>query len=449
MRFLLLIIICPLVLAACGGDRAGDQQESASFPTQAIRIVVPFSPGGGSDTFARAIQATIDENDLLPHGFVIENQPGTGGTTGSRKVKDSEPDGYRILFLHDAIVTAKYANKASYGPEAFAPIAATGELGAVIAVGPDSEFETLTDLMASAAEQPESISFAANLGAPSHFWARLLEDASPERAAKFRFVQSGGGALRFGDLKGGHIAASAFSVAEYLQFRSEGLRALAFLGEQRDPALAEVPTAKEQGFDVVAGNLQSWWAPLGTPPERIAVIETALQNAMQVESLRERMAAQQIAPTFHDSESLKTEIARREAIARQVEVRNLPRQPNIPKWTLIAAAVLATLSIAARIRSRRKGSEPAPAEKSKSRRLADLPWQAFTLLGMVAVIIALWQLGSYGFRAMAVLVVMATGFQLREKVSGLDLLILLIGGCALAFGCHWLFGEILQVDLTP
>jgi tripartite-type tricarboxylate transporter receptor subunit TctC len=443
----LALTLCLFSVVACD-ERSSDRDGPAEFPTEAIRVVVPFSPGGGSDTFARAIQAAISEKDLLPHGFVIDNQPGTGGTTGSRKVKDSEPDGYRILFLHDAIVTAKYAKQANYGPEAFAPIAATGELGAVIAVGPDSEFKTLGDLMAAAAEQPESISFAANLGAPSHFWARLLEDASPQRAAKFRFVQSGGGALRFGDLKGGHIAVSAFSVAEYLQFRSEGLRALAFLGEQRDPSLTEVPTAIEQGFDVVAGNLQSWWAPLGTPPQRIAVIESALQQAMQAESLRERMAALQIAPTFHDSKSLKTEIVRRETIARQVEVRNLPSQPNIPKWTLIVVVVLTVWSVLGRIRDRRKTGKTAQTLASKPRQLADFPWQAFALLSMVAVIIALWQLGSYGFRAMAVLVVMATGFQLREKVSGLDLLILLIGGCALAFGSHWLFGEILKVDLN-
>ncbi len=449
MRLTLFICLLSVLsgLAACH-DRVGDRATLASqFPEKPIRVVVPFSPGGGSDIFARAVQQAVAENQLLPHGLVIENQPGAGGTIGSRTVMNETPDGYRLLFLHDAIVTARYAGQAEFGPEAFAPIAATGELGAVIVVGPDSRFQSLGELMDAANSSPETISFAANMGAPSHFWALLLENASPQGSARFRFVQSGGGALRFGDLKGGHIEASAFSVAEHLQFQSEGLRALAYLGEQRHPALPDVPTALEQGFDVVAGNLQSWWAPLGTPAERISVIADALEKAMQSDSLRQRMDEWKIEPVFLDAEQLREEIAEREQDVRRVAARQLPTQPNLPKWTAMVTALVALWTAWGwwkNHRQRRTLERPAGHSTSEKPRI---PWSALTLFASVAVLIALWQLQSLSFPWMAGLLVVISGFQLRQRISGLDLLILIaIGGC-LALGSQWLFTNVLSVTL--
>lgn len=437
----LCLFIAFALLSGCG-DRRGDRATSASeFPEKPIRVVVPFSPGGGSDIFARAVQQAVAENHLLPHGLVIENQPGAGGTIGSRTVMNETPDGYRILFLHDAIITARYAGQAEFGPEAFAPTAATGELGAVIVVGPESRFQSLGELMNAASAAPETISFAANMGAPSHFWALLLENASPQGTARFRFVQSGGGALRFGDLKGGHIEASAFSVAEHLQFQSEGLRALAYLGEQRHPALADVPTALEQGFDVVAGNLQSWWAPLGTPTERIAVIADALEKAMQSDSLIQRMDEWKIEPVFLDAEQLREEIAERERAVRNVAARGLPSQPNLPKWSAMVTALVALWTAWGCWKNRERPVGAPTAEKS------GIPWPSLTLFGSVTVLIALWQLNSLSFAWMAGLLVVVSGFQLRQRISGLDLLILIAIAAGLALGSQWLFTNILSVTL--
>ncbi len=440
MRYLYLILSL-LCLVACD-DRGGDRTTSTGFPTKPIKVVVPFSPGGGSDTFARAVQSVIRDEALLPEPLIIVNRPGAGGTIGSRSVKNAFPDGHTILFLHDAIVTARHAGQATYGPNAFEAIAGTGELGAVIAVGPDSEFDSLEQLMKAAAETPETISFAANLGAPSHFWALLLEKASPDSAARFRFVQSGGGALRFGDLKGGHVAVSAFSVAELLQFKSEGLRAVAYLGEQRHPALPEVPTASEQGIDVVAGNLQSWWAPKGTPPERIAIIANALGTAMQSDALRVRMDEWQIEPNFLDAEQLKTEIEHRDLLASEVAARKLPGLPNVPLWTLIAASALVVLSLFGR---KKIDSQPEPQPSLATRNKTLTPM--LTMLGLTLMTIALWQVGRIGIYAVAFCLVIGAGVQLRERISGLNLITLAAVALALALTSDWLFKTMLGVDL--
>ena len=104
-------------------------------------------------------------SNLLPQPLVIINQGGAGATIGSRRVKDAEPDGYTTLILHDAILTAKFSGTVDYGPEAFEPIAGTGEVGMVIAVLDDSEFKSLDDLMTRTYQRPNEVTFGANLGA--------------------------------------------------------------------------------------------------------------------------------------------------------------------------------------------------------------------------------------------------------------------------------------------
>ena len=115
----------------------------SAFPDKPIRVIVPFSAGGGSDTFVRLIQKAVEEEALLPQPLVVINVPGAGGTIGSRKLKVEEPDGYTIMCLHEAILTAKYAGNADYGPEAFEAIAGTGEIGILLAAAEDSPYENL------------------------------------------------------------------------------------------------------------------------------------------------------------------------------------------------------------------------------------------------------------------------------------------------------------------
>ena len=116
-------------------ELASDNQD---YPSRPIHVVVPYAAGGGSDTFVRIVQQGIAEGDLLPQPLVIINQAGGIGTIGSREVKNAPPDGYKILCHHNAIITAKLAGTVTYGPEAFEPIAMTGEMSMVILVRADA-----------------------------------------------------------------------------------------------------------------------------------------------------------------------------------------------------------------------------------------------------------------------------------------------------------------------
>lgn len=334
-----------LVLYLCGCSPQPDKQQA--YPSRPIEVIVPFAPGGGSDTFARLIKAAMAENDLLPHPLVIINAAGAGGTIGSRRVLNSRPDGYTVLLLHDAIFTAKRYGVALYGPESFEHVAATGRAGMVLAVNENSEFDSLGGLLKAAADDADTVSFAANLGAPSHFLGLIVQqkfNANQEhRKVQFRFAQSGGGADRFASIKGGHADATVFSLDEYLRFQPDGIRAIAFFGEERTDRAPEIPTAMEQGVDVTFSNMQYWWMPKGTPSDRVSRFTLALRDAMQSPELRLKLDAMKIDPVMLTDQRLTEHLNHRDEILKKVDPGTRSPLPNFHLVLLASSLALGSL----------------------------------------------------------------------------------------------------------
>ena len=108
-------------------------EEQSSYPSRPVKVVVPFAAGGGSDVLARILLSGVERSAVSREPLVVLNVGGAGGTIGSRRVKNAEPDGYEILALHDGVFTARQFGKVGYGYEAFTPIAATGRDGVVVA----------------------------------------------------------------------------------------------------------------------------------------------------------------------------------------------------------------------------------------------------------------------------------------------------------------------------
>ena len=135
------LVVSTIIASSFAFSSNSSRNPTAAYPHRPIKLVVPFTAGGGTDTFARIIKKAIEDNHLLPQPLVIINIGGAGATIGSRRVKDSKPDGYTAMILHDAIVTAKFSGKASYGPEAFEPVAGTGEVGMVITVADNAKYQ--------------------------------------------------------------------------------------------------------------------------------------------------------------------------------------------------------------------------------------------------------------------------------------------------------------------
>ncbi|MEM8952628.1 MAG: tripartite tricarboxylate transporter substrate-binding protein [Verrucomicrobiota bacterium] len=429
-----------LLLAACNPS---DDKPSQSYPHKPVKIIVPFGAGGGSDQFVRVVQKTIRDENLLPQPLVVINVPGAGGSIGSRRVKDALADGYTLLNLHEGIITAKYAGITPYGPEAFTPIAATGTAGMVVCVDENSPHQDLASLMETAGAEPDTIVFGANVGAPSYFAGRQLEAQAPGSA--FRYVQTGGGAKRFASLQGGHIDATAFSISEYFQFRDAGIRALAFLGQDRHPEAPDLPTATEQGYDVVSSGIQFWWAPRGTPQERIEVFADALERAMNSEALRETLAEMKVDPVVLRGDALRREIDRREKAIASVGIAELDRLPNLPNFLIVILSLCAAWILIDELRKNAGRSSREPNSSS-----APLRWPLMiaVLLLSAAYVLAM-QIGRVSFPVATLVYVPLLGLAwLKGRPIGIRPVFILVGaGLALGFGCFYLFTQVLVIDL--
>jgi tripartite-type tricarboxylate transporter receptor subunit TctC len=331
--------------AVCASHSAA-KKRGAEYPQKPIKVIVPFNPGGGTDTFVRFINKAIKDQKLMPHSLVVVNKPGGATTIGSSYVKYSKPDGYTILCLHEALMTTKATGQSPHGPDSFEPIAATGEEGQMILVKTNSPFKDLKDFVKAAEKEPNTIKFGVNLNAPPHFSGIMLEDAS--NGAKFRFVPTGGASKRLSALEGGHVDAAIFTVSEYIRYREMGLRALAYLGEERHPSkeISSVPTGGEQGYPVVNSNLQYWWFPKGTDQQIIDYFTEVLRKAMKSSYVLENLDRLKIIPRVITGEDLHERVEAKMKDFNEMKVEKQIELPNLTNWTLGMIALFLVIVIA-------------------------------------------------------------------------------------------------------
>ena len=303
-------------LIAGGAALAGADAEAA-WPEKPIRIVVPFAPGGTSDQIARIFQKSIEENNLSSQPLTIVN---VGGhySVGARQSKDSPADGYNFLVLHVALMGGEGSGAVDFGYRDFDAVATTSEFCLTPAVMESSPIKTTGELVNGAKANPDSIVFGVNIGAINHMAALMLQETTP--GARFRFVQVGGGAENFKQLAGGHTQAGVFSGAEYMSFRDSGVRALGWSGGERHPKLPDLPTLKEQGFDVQFCVANWWFAPKGTPQEAIDGMAAMLQKAMETPYVRQELDNRLFDAVFLQGDAMRASLdetwARIEPVAK-------------------------------------------------------------------------------------------------------------------------------------
>ncbi|MEM0970163.1 MAG: tripartite tricarboxylate transporter substrate binding protein, partial [Verrucomicrobiota bacterium] len=393
---------------------------------------------------ARIVQEGIRRESLSSEPLVIINVPGLGGSIGSRRAKAARPDGYTILNLHDGIFTATYSGTVDYGTEAFVPIASTGSAHTVVAMGAGAPWKSLAEVLAKAKAEPGGLLYGGNLGAPSEFVGRLLQ--SLEEGAAFKMIPLGGGAERYTKLAGGHIDFSIFSVSEFKEFQwsdenPQGLRGLVYLGPERHADLPTIPTAREQGYDLVTGTTQYWWAPKGTPTERVSWLSQLLEGAMASEWVREKYEELGMERVAMTGEELDAHLKRAEESIASVGSlpSELPRP--LPVVPLALGAVIGC-GVAFGIRARRKRERmvegSGPREGGTVQRMMGM----FVLL--VGYVLLL-QWGVVGYVWCTFLFLAVTGWLLasarRQQITAVGL----AAGVAVLFA--WVFQSLLVLDL--
>jgi len=299
----------------------------AEWPEKPIKITVPFKAGGTSDQVARAFQAAIQENNILPQPTTIIN---VGGhfSIGSRQVMEADPDGYNFLLVHIALMGGQAGGMFDFGYKNYEPVAATGQFCVLPMVRKDSGINSVDELLAKAKAEPDTLIFGANLGAINHMAGIMLQNTEP--GAEFRFVQIGGGTANYTALTGAQTNATVLSGAEVLNFTllpdgsdnpESQIKALAYTGPERNPKLPDMPTLKELGRDMEF-CIDSWWfAPKGTPAEAIDGMAAALEQATASDRIQEFYSSKAFSPVFLKGEELQKSLddtwARIEPVAKQ------------------------------------------------------------------------------------------------------------------------------------
>lgn len=275
-----------VLLAAAGaalGTMAG-RARAQSYPDRAIKLVVPFPPGGSVDTVARALQPQLQQQ--LGQPVVIDNRPGANSVIGATAVKRAPADGYTIL-LNASLqaVNPLIMETANYDAEKdFAPISYIGALPQLVVVSANSPYATLQDLLADARKRPGEVSWAtAAYGAAGHLAAELLKVRAK---VDMPIVPYKGGGPALTDLIGMQVSAMIEPMASaYPQVKGGRLKALAVTTAKRLAALPDLPTVAESypGFD-----MPSWygfWAPAGTPAPVVDKLQAEIRTAMRAPSV--------------------------------------------------------------------------------------------------------------------------------------------------------------------
>ncbi|MBC9867693.1 MAG: hypothetical protein F7O42_07415 [Opitutae bacterium] len=407
------------------------------YPRKPIRVVVPFQPGGGSDTFVRIVQKAINDNELMPQPLVIVNKPGGGTSIGSGFVKNARADGYTILCLHEALMVAKSTGQSPNGPDDYEPVAATGEYGIVVLVSEDSPYQSLGELMQAAKERPGSIIFGANLNTPAHFAAIMLEKTVP--GAAFRFVATGGGAHRLAGVMGGHLDVIILSVGEYLRFEQHGLKAVAYLGKERLEAIPDIPTGEELGFPVYGGNLHYWWFPKGTDTAMVNYFADILGKVMQTDFLVERTRELQIQPRIIRGEELANRIRDRMKAYGLIKPEYQVELPDFEWWTLFFVLVFGS-AILVKYGFYRKPVRKKFVEKGLRHDFA------FGTMAMTVAYVLLMGLNLLSFVWATIIYLLIVGvflrrFKIHKCRSVLEVALLM------SFGLHFIFTQLFSIDL--
>lgn len=281
-----------------------------SYPSKPVTVVVPFSPGGGTDIGARLIAQKLTAK--WGQSVIVENRAGAGGLVGADLVAKAKPDGYTLLVGNvgtQAINQSLY--KMPYNADtAFAPISMIAELPFVMLAGPSVSAKTPKEFVALAKAEPGKRTYASSgQGGSPHLTAEIFQGAA---GIKLTHVPYKGGGPAMTDLMAGHVDILFASVLEGSGHVKAGkLKALAVSSATRSPALPDVPTLAEAGIaNSESGSWIAMFAPAGTPQTIIDKIAADIKEAVAQADTRQTLIGQGATPWSTTPAELKSIIDR-------------------------------------------------------------------------------------------------------------------------------------------
>jgi len=282
MRALFAALLATLALGAGAQD----------YPTHTVTMIVPFPPGGVADITARPVAEAMGR--FLRETVVVENKSGAGGGIGMQYVARSKPDGYTVLLALSSISIIPEADKVLGRDPMFqlsqlVPIARFTADPTVLAVRADSPWKSVADLLEAAKKSPGAIPYGSsgNYGT-MHVPMEMLSGAASVKMLHVPFTGAGPAVVA---LLGGQVDALSTGPSTVMGHIKAGkIRVLATWGESRHPALPDVPTLKELGYDAQFSQWTGLFVPAGTPEPVIAKLREAAKFAVEDANFRNALA---------------------------------------------------------------------------------------------------------------------------------------------------------------
>ena len=295
--------ICLALLVAALPARA----QQGIYPDRAIRMVIPFAPGGAADVVGRITAQGLSED--LGQPVVVENRGGSGGIIGSQAALAAPADGYTIVLhtLSSGVMNAGLYRSMPFDlRRAFAPVGLVGTVPNIIVVNPRVQAQTLQDLIALVRRNPGRITYASSgPGTIVHLSGHMLANAI---GAEMVHVPYRGSGPALADLAAGTVDVMVDTLPPYVALvRSGQVRALAMASGTRSAALPEVPTAAEAGLPgYETNNWHGVFVATGTPAPIVARLERALRNAVAAPVTRQRLVDLGVEPRGSGAEETAT-----------------------------------------------------------------------------------------------------------------------------------------------
>lgn len=307
--------------AATLAGPAAHGQPAGSYPDRAVRVIIPFAPGGTVDIVGRLTGQLLSEQ--LGQQFVVENITGAGGTIGAAQAAKAAPDGYTLVAgtPGSIAITPQLMARPPYDPMvSFQPISLVVDQPLPVIVNAASPIGSIADLIAAAKAKPGGLSYgSAGAGSVSHLSGELFKHMA---GVDIVHVPYRGTAPAAADLAGGRI--DVIFTGDISSIGAE-IKAIGIGTKARVSFLADVPTVSESGLPGYEAS--SWFglfAPAGTSPEIIGRLNGAVRNGLQAPGVAERLAKIGVVPVGSSPDEFRQFLT-----AKLAEVRDIIKAANI------------------------------------------------------------------------------------------------------------------------
>lgn len=299
MKIQRMLILAALALCAT----AHAQPQPAWQPEKQVEFVVGSGPGGGNDRTARVLQKIWHENKWLQNVTVI-NKVGGGGALSYTYANQHPNDAHYLVIVRPGFLSNHILGRSPIGPNDMTPLAMVSGERSVLVVRTASPLKSVADVIERLKTDPQalSVSVGSARGSTPHIMISMLAKMNGIDARRLKVVTFSGGSESATQLLGGHIDMMAVAIDNAVpHYKNGNMRILGISTPQRVPALPDVPTLKEQGFDVVLGGFTMVMGPRGLSPAQVAYWESMIERAINHADWKRQLAVDFQDPDFRKS----------------------------------------------------------------------------------------------------------------------------------------------------